>query len=1244
VHGSSSLAAAEKELKLVFPEGVLQLQRAMCIVKPSAMASLLQIRMEIEAAGFTVLKEKKTTINEERAKDFFRDYKERPSFNSMVADCCSGPCCLMVLCRLEAVAILQQLMGPELTKDAIKLRPNSLRARYGQDGVRNAVHGSDSPKAAAREVRFFFPELGADPVPDDDEVRDFLFRKSAVASMDLKTLSDADGTDFTVDPTLQQLLSRGLMALCQVQPKGLAAVKWLSRWLTENNPNKVPADSNSERGVFNPPERTKRYIEYGVNQDGMPFAVEPPPPKQTKKVIDVDVSEETEEHRIADLRTPPHVIFVAGGPGSGKGTQCTRLCDDFNFVHLSTGDLMRDEVAAETYLGTEIYKHMQAGTLVPDSVTLNLLKKTMVKHQDTNRFLLDGFPRSIEQAKRFEQEIAEVAFVLYFEATPETMAQRIEGRAAAAPGRVDDNPETVKKRLKVFQEQTLPVVDYYRPIGKVRTVNAEQEVDQVNLEAKRFFSCRFLYLLGPPGAPVSAVAKRLQDKYGYSSIDLKVLLDVYAKSGERDAVKVKQALAKGKPVDASIACPLVSAEIYRDMALGVQNFVICNFPQTLMQAQFLEYRIPSTSKTLLLDFTRADAEDLAAPSTMTSDVGIAAFYSKEMQENMLGKLPGLVRIPCSFLGPSSTPPGDADVATDGLDQLVKSTWESVCEKVMPSLTIVLGLPCSGTASLAPMLAGLTPNTHAVDCNQLLDKELERRTDIGIQMHNMLSRGQVVPLSMTLDLLKKVVNLTCSDSLVIENCPLYPDQIEYIASEFRIDRVFYVAGNSGAAKEWREKHLKKISDSERTKAGATFDERAERLEQIATYFSRLGKLERMDVTETPTTQKLERMIEQATMPQFAIIHGLSTEVTPKQAEMLASAYGVGPPLTTESVLEWAKTKLKRTVDRESPSEFFSALKQYADSTSNSLLVLDRYPCTAEDATAFLGHFGDPKIVVNVVCDEEFLDTEYKAAHEDDGEDVPDEEIAEKLQAQRTAHETMMKVFEEKCPASLLPIELKTKTPEDMSGLIRKRLLPHVYVIVAPTGTSDFSGVVADAICTSRKEGRPTKFTAIDAKQLSQKGGHSQSIEDRLHKASFMGGEPDALPIKLWVDLYKEAFAKSANPMGTFLISNFPTPCSVTSSPTIRDQFHMLEPTSTLAGIIRVKLTEAAFRHFCSEDAEDWAAYQIFDEKVYNQIIVQFGLDRICDCALDDTRFMAEAAHKVAAEFRKFQEKQEQAEAP
>jgi nucleoside diphosphate kinase/adenylate kinase family enzyme len=474
LHASANMEAADKELSMFFPEGTLSIQRTLCIVKPDAMSCLLQIRQAIETKGFTVLAEKQTVMAEDRAREFYRDLADQPFFDALVNHACSGPCCILVLCRLEAVSVWQQMMGPEVVSDAQQTRPTSLRALYGSDGQRNALHGSDSTKSAAREVRFFFPELGADPIPSNDEVRDYLFRKSSTASMDLKNLSDVDLNMNNIDSTLQQLLSKGLMSLCQVQPKGLGAVKWLSRWLMENNPNKAKADGFE----FQPSDRTQRFVEHGTNQDGLVFAVEAPPAAKKKQVIDVDISGEVEQHRATDLTTPPFVVFLLGGPGVGKGTQCSKLRETFNLVHLSTGDLMRQEVAAKTYLGTEIYKCMQQGTLVPDTVTLQLLKKTMVKHQDTNRFILDGFPRSIEQAKRFEQEIAELAFGVYFESSKDLMKRRVAGRAANAPGRVDDDPDTVDKRIKIFDEQTVPTVEYYTPIGKIRRIDTEKDAEE----------------------------------------------------------------------------------------------------------------------------------------------------------------------------------------------------------------------------------------------------------------------------------------------------------------------------------------------------------------------------------------------------------------------------------------------------------------------------------------------------------------------------------------------------------------------------------------------------------------------------------------------------------------------------------------------------------------------------------------------------------------------------------------------
>jgi len=1217
VHCSLDMESADKEIAAVFPEGTLKMQRTLCIVKPDAIANLLAIKNEIDAAGFTVLKEKQTTLTEERAKEFYRDSVDKPSFSAIVKEATAGPCCAMVLCRLEAVSVWKQLMGEESVKEARKNSPGSIRARFGRDGQRNAVHGSDSLKAAALEIRFFFPEMSADPIPDDNEVRDFLFRKSAVSAMDLKTLSDAEATNFQADPTLQQLLSNGLVGLCQVKPKGLGAAQWLSSWLEENNPNgpKVHA--------FSPPERTKQFVEYGITQDGMAYVVEAPREDEMQKpVVEVDM-EAMRSSKESELSSPPFVVFVAGGPGTGKGTQCAKIRDDFNLVHLSTGDLMREEVAAETFLGGEIQKHMAAGSLVPDDITLSLVKKAMVKHQDTNRFLLDGFPRSVEQAMRFEREIAEVSFMLFLDCSEETMKSRIMARAASNPGRVDDNEETVMKRLKVFADQTMPLVDYYEPIGKLRRVPAEGPVDEVAADVKRLFSCRFLYLVGPPGSPCAQMAERLETKYGYSAINMNVLLKTYVDSGEPDAAAVKKAMAAGKPVDASIVCPLVLAEIHRDMALGVQNFVLCDFPQSLKQVQFLEYRVPCISRTLVLDFSRADASDLAAAAKedpVMLEKQALMFFGAETKE-MLSAMSNIVRVPCSLHEMGITESAEAGMES----QVAEGTWKAMQSKVMPSVSIVLGLPCSGTSLLANMMAKAMPNTQAVDCNQLLDKELERQTEIGITMHNMLAKGQVVPLSMTLELLKGVLNLTSSDALVIENCPMYVDQIELIEQEFKIDKVFYLAGNEEAVASWRSQFVKAGGED----AATQFAEREERLPAIVSHFSRLGKLEKFELSGTAEQAQLEMMIEKATMPQFAIASSLSPVLGAQYAELLAMG---GKPVTSSTLMEFAASK-KMTPDLTVPEQFTMCLKSYAKTSGQPMLVLHDCPGSEATAQAFLELFGAPKVVLNIECDDEFLDEEYKGLHED--EEIDGDALAAKLAENRTAMEGMVKVFKESCPANCMIVDRKTITkPEDVTSMLKMKLRPTAYVLMTPPACSR---VVADAICNkamaSSPEDLPPKFTVVDASMLCKKGGHSPALEEALTRASFTAMTPDCLPSKLWTELLQEFFMKSPNPMGTFLLTNFPTLTSVGPGETIRDQLAMIDSVATLAGVGHIKLTAGAYAGMISEDPAEFAKYESFDTQVYDQLLAQFGPKYIMDYVVQEGE--TGVPDKVAAEFFNFQ---------
>lgn len=187
------------------------------------------------------------------------------------------------------------------------------------------------------------------------------------------------------------------------------------------------------------------------------------------------------------------VVFVLGGPGAGKGTQCANLVRDYGFIHLSAGDLLREEQAREgSEYGQLIADYIKEGKIVPQEVTIALLRNAMQKaivarfetpgsnHEVDGpcRFLIDGFPRKMDQALKFEDDVAVARFVLFFECPEETMLKRLIKRGETS-GRTDDNVESIRKRFQTFVETSMPVVEYFDKAGKVVKISCDQPVDSV---------------------------------------------------------------------------------------------------------------------------------------------------------------------------------------------------------------------------------------------------------------------------------------------------------------------------------------------------------------------------------------------------------------------------------------------------------------------------------------------------------------------------------------------------------------------------------------------------------------------------------------------------------------------------------------------------------------------------------------------------------------------------------------------
>lgn len=201
-------------------------------------------------------------------------------------------------------------------------------------------------------------------------------------------------------------------------------------------------------------------------------------------------------------------IVLLGAPGAGKGTQAQKLVAEFGFAHISTGDLLRAAVKAGTKLGVEAKGYMDAGKLVPDALVIDLVKERLEADDAQNGFILDGFPRNTAQAVTLDSELAAMGrnldAALLVAVPSESVVTRLSSRRTCkscgytAPAGVDvcprcngemyqrddDKPETIRHRLDVYENQTAPLVEYYKGHSILKEVNGDRPVDEVYADVK----------------------------------------------------------------------------------------------------------------------------------------------------------------------------------------------------------------------------------------------------------------------------------------------------------------------------------------------------------------------------------------------------------------------------------------------------------------------------------------------------------------------------------------------------------------------------------------------------------------------------------------------------------------------------------------------------------------------------------------------------------------------------------------
>lgn len=288
-------------------------------------------------------------------------------------------------------------------------------------------------------------------------------------------------------------------------------------------------------------------------------------------------------------------IALFGPPGAGKGTQSEFLIHQYNLFYISTGDLLRKELTAETKLGMQAKDIIAQGGLVSDEIIVQIIEKTIKTNSDANGFLFDGFPRTYIQAYILEGLMiklnSNLDALISIEVSEEESVKRLLKRAKTS-GRSDDNETVIKNRLKEYHDKTLPVLNFYKEKGNYISVNGMQLIPKVTENIDKIINDRLskkllnIVMFGHPGSGRGSLGKALAERYHLEFVATGAMLEEEIKKGSEIGKKVQKLYESGQLVPDEIVIPLIEEKIKNSK--DVRGFIFKGFPRTLVQSYILD--------------------------------------------------------------------------------------------------------------------------------------------------------------------------------------------------------------------------------------------------------------------------------------------------------------------------------------------------------------------------------------------------------------------------------------------------------------------------------------------------------------------------------------------------------------------------------------------------------------------------------------------------------------------------------
>ena len=288
-------------------------------------------------------------------------------------------------------------------------------------------------------------------------------------------------------------------------------------------------------------------------------------------------------------------IALFGPPGAGKGTQSEFIIKEYNLFYISTGDLLRKEIADKTKLGLEAESIIAAGGLVSDEIIVQIIEKTIVTNPYSNGFLFDGFPRTYMQAYILDglmtQHHTSLNCLINLKVDQDLSIERLLSRGKTS-GRADDNKSVITKRLEEYNEKTHPVLEYYREKEILHDVDGNESIESVTTQIETIVknemknSLYNVVLFGYPGSGRGSHGVALAEEFGLEYIATGPMLHEEIENKSEIGLKIEAAYNDGQLVPDEVVVQLIEKKLKKSE--NVKGFIFKGFPRTLVQSYILD--------------------------------------------------------------------------------------------------------------------------------------------------------------------------------------------------------------------------------------------------------------------------------------------------------------------------------------------------------------------------------------------------------------------------------------------------------------------------------------------------------------------------------------------------------------------------------------------------------------------------------------------------------------------------------